>query len=165
MGPVLEDLPPIKCSLCNQIAWCRSRLLFTLDRKRAHLCKTHSKQLSNPLQRSPRRKAIRILEFLEKQIPIPGKIKRHHFPRKPSHTHEDHKEYARLRLQFLKDNPWCEVSLKRDHGAKVPANVIHHRKGRGDHYLDVSTFVATTRDGDCWIHRHPEKARELGLLE
>lgn len=100
--------------------------------------------------------------------PTPKNLRPNREHKMPAHhwqyTPEQRAQYARDRAWFLVDNPWCQVAwLVRKE--KVKATHVHHKKGRGPHYLDKSTFVATTADGDTWIHQNPEKARELGLLE
>jgi hypothetical protein len=43
---------------------------------------------------------------------------------------------------------------------------VHHKAGRtGTNYLDEETWLATCRRCHDWIHEHPNKAREKGLLE
>jgi hypothetical protein len=68
-----------------------------------------------------------------------------------------------LRREFLKENPFCWVALlvfKR----LERSTVVHHRRGRGAYLLDKSTFLATTREGDLWIHANPDEAKRLGFL-
>lgn len=78
-------------------------------------------------------------------------------------TPEDVECYRRKRAVFLKGNPYCEVALAL-RVEKVAATHVHHRNGRNQHYLDETTFVATTFEGDRWIHANPDQARALGFL-
>lgn len=94
-----------------------------------------------------------------------------HLPRRVGATRKDHleksqavKEYSELRALFLETHPWCEVAWKL-RGELVKSTHVHHRKYRQEFLLDVTTFVATTLEGDRWIHANPEQARQLGLLE
>lgn len=71
--------------------------------------------------------------------------------------------YAIRRVAFLHENPFCWVALlvfKRLEKSKV----VHHRKGRGQHYLDESTWLATTTEGDNWIHQNEDQAKRLGFI-
>lgn len=79
-------------------------------------------------------------------------------------TPKQRAEYNRKRKAFLLANPWCEVALL-TRGERVKSTHVHHRRGRAQYFLDESTFVATSREGDEWIHKHQEQARQLGLLE
>ena len=47
------------------------------------------------------------------------------------------------------------------------ADIIHHSKGRDRYKCDINTFIATTKEGDKWIHKpkNQKKAFELGFLE
>ena len=68
--------------------------------------------------------------------------------------------YLRLRAEFLEQRPVCEVCKCR------PADHVHHRKGRYfGNFLDVTTWTAACFLCHDWIHRNPEQARELGLLQ
>jgi hypothetical protein len=71
--------------------------------------------------------------------------------------------YAAKRKKFLQLNPWCEVALLR--GQQVPSTHVHHTKGRIRHYLDESTWLAVTKEGDDWIHANTEEAYQLGFLK
>lgn len=78
-------------------------------------------------------------------------------------TQKQKAEYSRLRKRFLAANPHCAVAKLQ--GKQVPATHVHHRRGRGEFYLDETTFVAVSKAGDKWIHANEDKARKLGLLE
>jgi len=78
-------------------------------------------------------------------------------------TQQEKAEYGRKRKEFLAANPWCAVAALR--GEQVPATHVHHRRGRGQFYLDESTFVPASREGDEWIHTNEQAARQAGLLE
>ena len=72
-------------------------------------------------------------------------------------------KYSVLRVEFLgkKENQICPIT-------KYPATEIHHTycgKDRAKYYLDVSTWLAVSRDGHNWIHDNPKEARELGYLK
>jgi hypothetical protein len=78
---------------------------------------------------------------------------------------DDH--YKRLRAEFLalEENEWCPVA---DSGllherVRQRATEVHHKRGRvGKFYLDVSTWLAVSREGHQWIERHRAAARDRG---
>lgn len=79
-------------------------------------------------------------------------------PKVSSKQASRNREYTKLRLAYLTENPLCEIcgSLATD---------IHHKKGRGIFTCDVSTFMATCRScHDFRIHGDPKTAREKGYL-
>ena len=41
---------------------------------------------------------------------------------------------------------------------------IHHRRGRGKYLLDVSTWMAVSREGHDAIHRDPKTSYEKGYM-
>ena len=72
-------------------------------------------------------------------------------------------KYSVLRTEFLgkPENQKCPITGK-------PTTDIHHTycgKDRAKYYLDVSTWLAVSRDGHNWIHNNPKEARELGFLK
>ncbi len=67
--------------------------------------------------------------------------------------------YSLLRAAYLKAHPTCEVC------SKATPKDIHHVCGRlGGNYLNPDTWLAVCRSCHDWIHTHPSKARQLGLL-
>lgn len=71
--------------------------------------------------------------------------------------------YSLLRKQFLsqEENKICPITGK-------PTTEIHHTysgKDRAKYYLDVSTWLAVSREGHIWIHSNSKEARELGYLK
>lgn len=69
------------------------------------------------------------------------------------------KLYKELRKQFLKDHPICAVYPPKK------ATQIHHKKGRGKYYLDVSTWLAVSMEGHRQIEDNPQWAKMLGFSE
>lgn len=72
-------------------------------------------------------------------------------------------QYQVLRTEFLgkPENKICPIT-------KQPAIEVHHTycgKDRAKYYLDVSTWIAVSRNGHNWIHDNPKDARELGFLK
>lgn len=68
------------------------------------------------------------------------------------------KEYSILRKEFLTNLPMCEVCMKAN------ATDVHHKAGRGKHYLDVESWLSTCRTCHDKIHKEPAWAREKGFL-
>lgn len=71
-------------------------------------------------------------------------------------------KYSVLRIEFLgkKENQICPITRQQ-------TIEVHHKycgKDRAKYYLDVSTWLAVSRDGHNWIHDNPKEARELGYL-
>lgn len=72
-------------------------------------------------------------------------------------------KYLVLRIEFLGkiENQICPIT-----GWK--ATEVHHTysgKDRAKYFLDVSTWLAVSRDGHNWIHDNPKEAREKGFLK
>ncbi len=65
--------------------------------------------------------------------------------------------YAKLRGEFLMLRCRCEV-------CNQPATEVHHKLGRGKHYLEVETWAALCSRCHRWTHEHPNSARSMGLL-
>ena len=66
------------------------------------------------------------------------------------------RDYQKVRLEFLGDNPFCKVCGKR-------ASDIHHKKGReGNLLTNKSYFLAVCRTCHQYIELHPEWAKEKG---
>lgn len=79
---------------------------------------------------------------------------------KDEDTPQESKEkvYAKVRKEYLKEHPKCEVS-----GCTKDAKDIHHKAGRtGKLLTDTNYFMAVCRGCHLWIESHPVKSRELG---
>lgn len=72
---------------------------------------------------------------------------------------QQEKEYSKLRLAYLTLNKQCAVY------PHLAATEVHHIKGRNRFYLDVSTWLAVSREGHEFIHNNVAIAREKGWLE
>lgn len=71
-------------------------------------------------------------------------------------------KYLVLRIEFLSkpENKVCPITGQQ-------TTEVHHKwsgKDRSKYYLDVSTWLAVSRDGHIWIHENPKEAREKGFL-
>ena len=68
----------------------------------------------------------------------------------------DDKMYAKLRKQFLKDNPQCAVTGKE-------ATEVHHMAGKiGSLYLDTNLWLSVCREAHRQIEENPLWAKENG---
>lgn len=69
--------------------------------------------------------------------------------------------YAILRPIYLRSHPYC---MAFGHCSRR-AREIHHTKGRaGELLCEDEWFIPICPRHHQWIHDHPNKARELGLL-
>jgi hypothetical protein len=66
--------------------------------------------------------------------------------------------YSEARRKFLQGAP-CRIQ-----GCLRPACDLHHVKGRGQFFLDESTWLAVCRVHHDWIHQNPAEARKQWLL-
>lgn len=69
------------------------------------------------------------------------------------------KTYSKLRKEYLREHPGCEVCTKN------AATDIHHKEGRGPNLNRADTWLAVCRPCHHEIHTRPSKARERGLLK
>lgn len=71
--------------------------------------------------------------------------------------------YSVLRIEFLSkpENQKCPIT-------GWPTTDVHHTysgKDRAKYFLDVSTWIAVSREGHNWIHDNPIESREKGYLK
>lgn len=71
--------------------------------------------------------------------------------------------YYILNKEYLRAHPMCEAHLIDLAGCTTYATEIHHKKGRGEYYLDSTTFLAVCRCCHSWIEKNPIQAKELNL--
>lgn len=79
------------------------------------------------------------------------------------YSKEDKLIYSTRRQWFIKRNQIDLVFLF-VFGKFTRATHVHHSKGRKENLNNIDYFIATTKQGDDWIHKNPEKAKELGFL-
>ena len=70
--------------------------------------------------------------------------------------------YTILRRKFMEEKPMCEAAL---HCCSMQSTDVHHKKGRGEYHLIVSTWLSVCRLCHTWIEEHPKEAKELGYSE
>jgi len=98
-------------------------------------------------------------------IPTPKKVKvKQDNPRPYKYTEEDKLIYHTRRDWFLKVNQIDIVALL-VFGKFQKADKVHHSAYRGANLNKIETFIATTAEGDRWIHANQDKAKELGFLQ
>jgi hypothetical protein len=71
-------------------------------------------------------------------------------------------QYTKKRLAFLAMYPDCLAYLPK---CTRSATDIHHKAGRLDNHLNISTWLPVCRSCHQWIEEHPNEAKELGLSE
>lgn len=71
-------------------------------------------------------------------------------------------EYSKIRKAFLVIHPKCEAKLV---GCTGSATDVHHKAGRGENHLKISTWLAVCRTCHTWIELNPAEAKELGFSE
>jgi len=72
------------------------------------------------------------------------------------------KEYNQLRKIYLTKNGLCQAALP---NCTHNATDVHHKKGRGRHYLEVDTWMAVCRTCHIYIETHPVEATDLGFRD
>ena len=71
-------------------------------------------------------------------------------------------EYGKKRAAFLIVHPNCQAKLVECTGQ---ATDVHHKAGRGENHLKISTWLAVCRSCHNWIELNPTEAKELGFSE
>ena len=73
---------------------------------------------------------------------------------------EESEVYSGLRTTFLNSHSRCEANL---HNCTISATEVHHKRGRGKYYLDVSTWIALCHNCHRWVTDNSKEAIRLGL--
>jgi hypothetical protein len=68
--------------------------------------------------------------------------------------------YLILRKSFLRDHSMCQAHLS---GCGTYSSEVHHKKGRGEFFLDSTTWLAVCRPCHQYIETHPIEAKEMGF--
>lgn len=71
-------------------------------------------------------------------------------------------EYSKKRAAFLVVHSKCQAKLI---GCKGEATDVHHKAGRGENHLKISTWLAVCRNCHTWIELNPVEAKDIGLSE
>jgi hypothetical protein len=97
--------------------------------------------------------------WLDKTFVLPKKYLK---PIKPKADKQDplDKLYSIMRKDFLSLHPGCQARLQ---GCSLQSTDVHHKKGRGLHYLDKTTWLSVCRSCHTWIELHPKEAKELNF--
>lgn len=74
---------------------------------------------------------------------------------------KERKMYRELRQEFLEkpENMFCAVY------PSIPADQIHHMRGRGKYLNDTSTWLGVSGPGHEWIEQNPKLAKERGFTK
>jgi hypothetical protein len=103
-------------------------------------------------------------------------IKSHETPKKPIRKVSQsqaarNRLYHALRKRYLMEHPFCMACRTVNEAAGYPlwyvrfSDDVHHRFGRlGELLFWEPGYMAVCNNCHRWIHDHPAKARELGLL-
>ena len=72
--------------------------------------------------------------------------------------------YSQLRKEFFNrpENQFCKARLE---GCTINATDVHHSKGRGKYYLDMTTWKPLCRNCHDVLETAPELAKDLGFSE
>lgn len=72
------------------------------------------------------------------------------------------KEYSKLRKEFLKEHPMCEI-----YPDKKAVEVHHTYPGanRIKYFLEEDSWMAVSREGHNWIHENVKQSKVLGYLK
>lgn len=90
-----------------------------------------------------------------------GKYCRRHLTDEPTKQESKEKDYLKIRKEFLKEHPKCEVDK-----CVKDAKEIHHKKGRtGDLLTDTRYFLAVCSTHHKLIEAKPNWAKENGYSE
>lgn len=69
-------------------------------------------------------------------------------------------EYTQKRTLFMVANPSCQAKLV---GCTGQSTDVHHKAGRGENLLKMTTWLAVCRSCHTWITENSNEAIELGL--
>lgn len=95
------------------------------------------------------------------------------FTKQRDKTRKRQREYRVARDRFLFRHPKCQVGIacrtevESENGVTVfwgDATEVHHRSGRGEHFLNVDSWLAVCHECHAWIHAHPAVSYERGWL-
>jgi hypothetical protein len=94
-----------------------------------------------------------------KPVKQPKKQKKH-IKRVSTKRAKQEREYRKLRVQFLTDNPVCQIGVK---GCTHESTDVHHMAGKENELLiEVAYFKACCRNCHDYAHDNPIEAIEKG---
>ena len=107
------------------------------------------------------RKTMRCKMHLSSQPATPKKTKLKKVTQKikqvSSKRQRQNQAYLIMRKMFLETHERCEK-------CGGVATDLHHKRLRGEYFLDSTTFAALCRPCHDWVHRNPKEAKEQGWL-
>lgn len=78
----------------------------------------------------------------------------------------ENRAYRKQRVEFLTENPLCQMPKWRDAKCNEPATEVHHRRGRvGALLLDQRYWSAMCSRHHRYVTEHPAHAYSLGISE
>lgn len=98
----------------------------------------------------------------EKFLAAKAKRSRVGFAPPTSKSKAEGSEYEKVARLYKIANPYCKAMLE---GCTRHTTDVHHKKGRGQYLLAISTFLPVCRNCHDWIEEHPKEAKELGFSE
>ncbi len=102
-------------------------------------------------------------DLCKKERSLPQQKRFYSIPKFSKKRQIENLQYSVLRIEFLgkRENQTCPITKKQT----VEVHHTYCGKDRARYFLDVSTWLAVSRDGHNWIHENPKEARELGFLK
>lgn len=75
---------------------------------------------------------------------------------------EENKEYEKLKRQFLKAKPKCEMCSENENtkGIRKATEVHHKYRRKGKAFLDTNTWIASCRNCNSRVESEPEWAKK-----
>lgn len=84
-------------------------------------------------------------------------------PRTSRKKQKQDSRYSEMRAAFLLSSQLCLAHLPGI--CTTHATDVHHKRGRGQYYLDITTWLPVCRACHNWIELHPIEAKQLGFSE
>lgn len=105
-----------------------------------------------------------LCEFCYKKQPYKAKPKNKPIKKISERQKSILNEYGKVRANYLKEHPCCEVGLPGCSGCEPQLMQIHHKKGKAskDLWLDTTFYLAVCYSCHIFIEQNPEIAYENG---
>lgn len=127
---------------------------------RTNFCSSHNRQLrreSENERKGAEKRALQIQKAREKSKEPRKKISKVSDKQK-----ELNAEYKILADEYKRTHPNCEAKIN---GYCTGATEdVHHSRGHGKYFLDVTTFIAVCRSCHIWIGDNHKEAEAKGLV-
>ena len=93
----------------------------------------------------------------------PTEKEQYRIPLRSSKKVKEDALYTVMRKVFLDQHPMCMAAITGK--CTQTATDIQHKKGRGEYFLDTTTWMSLCRSCHSYIDVHPEEAIEKGWAE